>query len=102
MTDAAPAPKANMGQPVPRYDARAKVTGSAMYASDVALPDIAYAYLLSSGIARGRVKSFDLREARALPGVLDVLTHETMTDTRKPIKFFTDGGPASNTVVPLG
>ncbi len=99
---AAPAPKANMGQPVPRYDARAKVTGSALYASDVALPDVAYAFLVSSAIAKGRIRSFDLREARALPGVLDILTHETIGDAIRPVKFFTEGGPASNSVVPLG
>ncbi len=99
---AAPAPKANMGEPVPRYDARAKVTGSALYASDVALPDVAYAFLVSSAIARGRIRSFDLREARALPGVLDILTHETIGDAIRPVKFFTEGGPASNSVMPLG
>ncbi len=102
MTDAAPAPKANMGQPIPRVGARAKVTGLAMYASDFALPDVAYAFLLSSPIAKGRIKSFDLREARALPGVLDILTHENMGDAIKPVRFFTNGGPASNSVVPLG
>ncbi len=102
MVDAAPAPKANMGQPIPRYDARQKVTGSAMYASDVALPDTAYAYFVSSGIAKGRIRSFDLRVARSLPGVLDILTHETMHDAVRHLKFMTEGGPASNTVVPLG
>ena len=102
MSDAAaPAPIGNMGAPVPRYDARAKVTGLAPYAADVALPDTAYAYLVSSSIARGRIKSFDLVEAKALPGVLDILTHETIGDTIRQVKFFTDGGPASNSVVPL-
>ena len=43
---AAPTPVGNMGQPIPRYDARAKVTGAAIYAANVALPDVAYAYLL--------------------------------------------------------
>ena len=101
-TAAAPPPKANMGQPVPRYDARAKVTGTALYASDFAPPDVAYAYLVSSAIAKGRIKSFDLREARALPGVLDILTHETIGDAIRHVKYFTEGGPASNSVVPLG
>ena len=99
---AAPAPGPNMGQPIPRYDARAKVTGKAMYASDVALPDVAYAYLVGSAIAKGRIKSFDLTQARSLPGVLDILTHKNIGDAIRHIKYFTDGGPASNTIVPLG
>ncbi len=37
MSTAAPEPKANMGQPVPRYDAVAKVTGKAEYAADMPL-----------------------------------------------------------------
>ena len=101
MTEAAPTPKSNMGQPVPRYDARQKVTGSAMYASDFGLQDVAYGFLLSSGIAKGRIRSFDLKEASALPGVIDILTHENMQDTIRKVKFFTEGGPASNSVVPL-
>ncbi len=101
MSVAAPPPKANMGQPVPRYDARAKVTGAALYAADAPVADVAYAFLLTSGIARGSVRSMDLKEARALPGVLDILTHETMAEAIKHVAFSSDGGPASNTVVPL-
>jgi len=77
---AAPAPVGNMGQPIARYDARAKVTGKAVYAADAALPDVAFACLLSSPIAKGRIKAFDLKAARALPGVLDILTYETIGD----------------------
>ena len=99
---AAPAPVGNMGQPIPRYDARAKVTGKALYAADMALPDVAYAYLLSSRIAKGRIKSFDLKAARALPGVLDILTYQTIGGDIRKVKYFTEGGPASNSVVPLG
>ena len=43
MSIAAPEPKANMGQPVPRYDAVAKVTGRARYAADVPLANPAFA-----------------------------------------------------------
>jgi xanthine dehydrogenase YagR molybdenum-binding subunit len=99
---AAPAPIGNMGQPIPRYDARAKVTGKAVYAADAALPDVAFACLLSSAIAKGRIKAFDLKAARALPGVLDILTYETIGDGIRKVKFSTEGGPASNSVVPLG
>lgn len=44
MSTAAPEPKANMGQPIPRYDAVAKVTGKAQYGADVALVNPVYAY----------------------------------------------------------
>jgi xanthine dehydrogenase YagR molybdenum-binding subunit len=80
----------------------AKVTGAAIYAADVALPDVAYAYLLSSRIAKGRIKAFDLRAARALPGVLDILTYQTIGGEIRKVKYATEGGPASNSVVPLG
>ena len=52
MSTAAPEPKANMGQPVPRYDAVAKVTGKAEYAADMPLSRPAYAYLVTSSIAK--------------------------------------------------
>jgi xanthine dehydrogenase YagR molybdenum-binding subunit len=48
MTIAAPQPKANMGQPIPRYDAVAKVTGRAEYAADVPLARPAFAWLVTS------------------------------------------------------
>jgi xanthine dehydrogenase YagR molybdenum-binding subunit len=99
---AAPAPIGNMGQPIPRYDARAKVTGKAVYAADAVLPDVAFACLVSSRIAKGRIKAFDLKAARALPGVLDILIYENIGDDIRKVKFFTEGGPASNSVVPLG
>ena len=52
MTVAAPEPKTNMGRPVPRYDAVVKVTGRATYASDMPLADPAYAFLVTSAIAK--------------------------------------------------
>ena len=58
--------------------ARAKVTGAARYASDEPVANPAFAYLVTSSIARGRVTGFDLAEARAVPGVLDILTHENV------------------------
>jgi xanthine dehydrogenase YagR molybdenum-binding subunit len=52
MSIAAPEPKANMGQPIPRYDAVAKVTGKAQYGADVALVDPVYAFLVTSSSPR--------------------------------------------------
>jgi xanthine dehydrogenase YagR molybdenum-binding subunit len=97
MTNAAPEPKANMGQPVPRYDARLKVTGEARYGADVPLTNPAYAFLVTSAIARGRIDRLDLIAARAVPGVLDIFTYEN-TGELKEVKFSPGGGGASTSI----
>ena len=100
MSTAAPEPKANMGQPVPRYDAVAKVTGKAEYAADVPLANPAYAYLVTSSIAKGRIDGFDLAAAKQVRGVIDIVTHEN-AEKLKDAKLFSDGGYASTTIQPL-
>jgi xanthine dehydrogenase YagR molybdenum-binding subunit len=100
MSMAAPEPKANMGQPVPRYDAFAKVTGKAQYASDMPLANPAYAYLVTSSIAKGRIDSFDLTAAKQVPGVIDIVTHENAERLKEP-KLSSNGGHASTTIQPL-
>ena len=56
-----------MGEPVPRVDARLKVTGAARYPADT-------------------IERLDLDDARSLAGVLDILTSEN-TSELKPAKF---------------
>jgi xanthine dehydrogenase YagR molybdenum-binding subunit len=97
---AAPAPKMNMGEPAPRIDARLKVTGEARYPSDVPVSNPAFAYLVTSAIARGRIQRLDVREAKAVPGVLDILTHENTIEL-KPMKFGAAGG-GSTSIQSLG
>ncbi len=91
MLEAAPAPKANMGQPIPRIDGRLKVTGQAQYASDFAVNRPAYAYLVTSSISRGKITAFDDLEARAVPGVIYIMTHEN-AKVPGEIGFFGNGG----------
>ena len=100
MSMAAPEPKANMGQSVPRYDAVAKVTGRAQYAADVPLANPAYAYLVTSSIAKGRIDRFDLTVAKQVRGVIDIVTHENAETLKEP-KLFSNGGYASTTIQPL-
>src|SRR3954467_5475555 len=100
MSIAAPEPKANMGQPIPRYDAVAKVTGKAQYAADVALGRPVYAYLVTSSIAKGRIDGFDLADARKVRGVIDIVTHEN-AEKLKEAKLFSNGGYTSSTIQPL-
>ena len=100
MMVAAPEPKANMGQPIPRYDAVAKVTGKAQYGADVALINPVYAYLVTSSIAKGRIDGFDLTDAKKVRGVVDVVTHEN-AEKLKEAKLFSNGGYTSSTIQPL-
>src|SRR5712671_2579195 len=100
MSIATPEPKANMGQPIPRYDAVAKVTGKAQYGADVALVDPVYAFLVTSSISKGRVDSFDLTVAKQVRGVVDIVTHEN-AEKLKEAKLFSNGGYTSSTIQPL-
>ena len=67
-----------LGQPHDRVDGKLKTTGMAHYAyerSDAA-PNAAYGYILGAAIAKGRIASIDLADAKAAPGVLAVVTYE--------------------------
>jgi xanthine dehydrogenase YagR molybdenum-binding subunit len=101
MSIAAPEPKANMGRPDPRIDGRLKVTGEARYPSDVAVPNPAYAFLVTSAIAKGRITSIDLETARAVPGVLDILTYQNIGKEIHDAGIFSAGGPMGTTIRPL-
>jgi xanthine dehydrogenase YagR molybdenum-binding subunit len=96
-----PVQQRNMGAPQSRIDGRAKVTGAAPYASDFPLGRPAYAYLVTSAIARGRIQGIDLAAAREVPGALDILTYQTMRGQVKKPTFFAGGGYASTTIQPL-
>jgi xanthine dehydrogenase YagR molybdenum-binding subunit len=90
-----------LGAPVVRLDGRLKVTGAARYGSDMSAANAAYAFLVTSAIARGRVIAIDDRQTRAVPGVLDVVTHREVGTAIKPGSFFSKGGYASSTIQPL-
>src|SRR5579864_6685716 len=64
------------GVPLNRLDGVQKVTGAANYAYDYPVEGVTYVFPVQSTIARGRVVSIDASAARALPGVIAVLSHE--------------------------
>src|SRR5687767_10967572 len=68
-----PMPKA-IGQPLRRKEDLRLVTGQGRYSDDVSLPGQAYAVILRSPHAHARINAIDTTEARAMPGVLAVLT----------------------------
>ncbi|MGA7992480.1 MAG: molybdopterin cofactor-binding domain-containing protein [Thermoanaerobaculia bacterium] len=61
-----------MGRPEKRRDARAKVTGKALYAGDVRLPGMLYAKVLRPPAHGAALKSVDTSAASRLPGVVVV------------------------------
>ncbi len=99
-TPPVPAPLANMGQPIARYEAVGKVTGAPVYADDIAVANPLYAYFLTSGIAKGRIAAIDPRPAEALPGVVKVYTHHN-APRRQPTAYFQKGGYVSDSNEPL-
>jgi xanthine dehydrogenase YagR molybdenum-binding subunit len=101
MNRAAPAPKANMGQPEPRIDGKLKVTGEARYGSDFPVSNPAFAFLITSPISRGRITGIDLSDAKAVPGLLEIFTHENI-DGLKEVKFSTSGGGSTSSIQGLG
>ena len=65
-----------IGKPTDRIDGPLKTSGTAPYAyerHDV-VPNQAYGYVVGAAIAKGKIASIDLNEAKAAPGVLAVVT----------------------------
>lgn len=65
-----------VGKPIPRYDGPEKVTGQAIYVSDLKIQGMLYAKIKTSPYAHAIIKSIDVSKAKALPGVKAVLTGE--------------------------
>lgn len=90
---AAPQPKGNMGQPVPRIDGILKVTGGAKYPADIKIENPAYGYLVTSSIARGTIAKIETSEALKTSGVIDVITYRDLSGKiKKPIMMGAEGG----------
>ena len=88
------------GKPLDRVDGRLKVTGTAQYSAEYPQPNLAYAVLINSKIARGSIKSFDLSAAEKVPGVLAILTHVNAPKLKKMPDIMA-GGAVAETRVPL-
>jgi len=63
-----------VGKRVSRVDALAKVTGKAIYAADISLPNMLYGKILWSPYAHARIRRLDVAKAQALGGVMAIIT----------------------------
>jgi carbon-monoxide dehydrogenase large subunit len=75
-----------IGQALPRKEDPRLLTGAGNYSDDVNLPGQVYAVLVRSPHAHAHIRSIDAAAARAIPGVLAVLTGaDLLADGLKPI-----------------
>jgi xanthine dehydrogenase D subunit len=68
-------PAGPIGTSTPMPDGPAKVSGRYTYANDLAVDGMVWAATVRAEHAHARLVDVDAGEARALPGVLDVITH---------------------------
>jgi xanthine dehydrogenase YagR molybdenum-binding subunit len=81
-----------IGTSTSRIDGRAKVTGEAKYAAEFNTPGVVHGSVVTSRIAKGRIKRIDASEALRVAGVIDVLTHEN-----RPPMAYADSAYADDT-----
>ena len=73
-----------VGQEVQRVDGHAKVVGEVRFTAEFQLDNLAYAALVNSTIAKGKIRKIDTEAAEQAPGVLAVLTYHNMPRIKAP------------------
>ncbi len=71
-----------IGQSLPRPDAIAKVTGAARYAGDLSFEGMLHGAVVRSAHPHARVLRLDASAARAMPGIVTVLTADDIPGRR--------------------
>jgi len=89
------------GPAASRVDGRLKVMGQALYGTDFLPDEPLFAFLRTSSIAKGKITALDEAEARAIPGVVEILTYKNVGDRIKPGKTFSDKGYMGTSIAPL-
>jgi len=69
-----------IGEAVRRVEDRRFITGQGKYTDDIKLPGMTYAYIIRSPYAHARIKRIDTSAAKAMPGVIDVITGEDVKE----------------------
>lgn len=68
-----------VGRATSRVDGVLKVTGQALYAAEYGTQGILYGAVVSSTVAAGHIRRIEVRQAKSVPGVVDIFTHENRT-----------------------
>ena len=89
-----------IGKRMPRKEDGRLLTGRGTFVDDIVLPGMSHVAFVRSPVARGRIRSIDVSNARDLPGVLAVLTAQDVDRLNaKLLSFFFV--PAMSVPVPL-
>jgi carbon-monoxide dehydrogenase large subunit len=84
-----------IGQPVRRREDQRLLTGNGRYSDDVNLPGQAYAVMVRSPHAHALIRRIDAAAARAMPGILAVLSGEDVrADGLQPLPNIANSHPA--------
>lgn len=94
-------PEGVIGTPRARIEGWAKVTGAARYGADHWPEQVAFGALRVSSVARGEITALEEGAARAVPGVLEVLTHRNVGKAIKPGRWFLKNGYMQTAFAPL-
>ena len=90
-----------VGQPVSRMEDPTLLRGEGRYTDDLNLPGQAYGLMVRSRVAHGMLRGLDVTAARALPGVLAVLTVEDLRNGGvKPMQVNVAGPNHDGTPIP--
>ncbi|MCX6290265.1 MAG: xanthine dehydrogenase family protein molybdopterin-binding subunit [Bacteroidetes bacterium] len=63
-----------IGKPIPKHDARSRITGEAVYGHDIVLPHMLHGVILRTEHPSAIIESIDVSAAKKLPGVVCVIT----------------------------
>ncbi len=92
-----------VGAPMSRVDGQLKVDGEAIFTAEYKVENVAYAALVYSTIAKGKITKIDATAAEKAIGVLAIITHENVPKMNDPAPLDLTGGSngAANSDLPI-
>ena len=90
-----------IGTSTSRLDGPQKVSGTAQFAAEFPMENMAYAALKYSTVARGRIKELDTAAAEAAPGVVLVMTYRNAPRMKPAPPFMSSAKAAAGDDLPV-
>ena len=85
--------KGLIGQSLPRAEDKRLLTGGGRFIDDLSFPNMVHAVTVRSAVGHGIIRSIDMSEALALPGVLAAISFADVADYVKVIPIRIGGMP---------